>query len=154
MDITTPALLFPAISLLFVAYTNRLHSLSVLIRAMTTEGSDESKTKQADEQLNILEKRVIYIRRMQVFGVISFIFNLMTIILVYLKYYILGNYIFGFGLLMLSGSLLFALLETLISTKALDIHLKNSRNKSFFPMLSAIKQTISNIIELATCAVI
>ncbi|MDC3334747.1 DUF2721 domain-containing protein [bacterium] len=118
MDITTPALLFPAISLLFVAYTNRLHSLSVLIRAMTTEGSDESKTKHADEQLNILEKRVIYIRRMQVFGVMSFIFNLMTIILVYLKYYILANYIFGFGLLMLSGSLFFALLETIISTKA------------------------------------
>ncbi|MDG2266207.1 MAG: DUF2721 domain-containing protein, partial [Candidatus Marinimicrobia bacterium] len=53
--------------------------------------------KHADEQLNILEKRVIYIRRMQVFGVMSFIFNLMTIILVYLKYYILANYIFGFG---------------------------------------------------------
>ena len=128
MDITTPALLFPAISLLFVAYTSRLHSLSVLIRAMTTEGSDESKTKHADEQLKILEKRVVYIRRMQVFGVVSFIGNLMTIILVYLKYYILANYIFGFGLLMLSGSLLFALLETLISTKALDIHLKNSKS--------------------------
>ena len=154
MDITTPALLFPAISLLFVAYTNRLHSLSVLIRAMTTKGSNESKTKHADEQINILEKRVIYIRRMQVFGVVSFIFNLMTIILVYLKLYILGNYIFGFGLLMLSGSLLFALLETLISTKALDIHLKNSKELRFFPKLSAIKQTISNIIELATWAVI
>ena len=128
MDITTPALLFPAISLLFVAYTNRLHSLSVLIRAMTTDGSDESKTQHADEQLNILEKRVIYIRRMQVFGVMSFIFNLMTIILVYLKYYILANYIFGFGLLILSGSLFFALLETLISTKALDIHLKNHKS--------------------------
>ena len=51
MDITTPALLFPAISLLFVAYTNRLHSLSVLIRAMTTKGSNESKTKHAEEQI-------------------------------------------------------------------------------------------------------
>jgi len=58
----------------------------------------------------------------------SFIFNLMTIILVYLKYYILANYIFGFGLLMLSGSLFFALLETIISTKALDIHLKNYKS--------------------------
>ena len=154
MDITTPALLFPAISLLFVAYTNRLHSLSVLIRAMTTKGSNESKTKHAEEQIKILEKRVIYIRRMQVFGVVSFIFNLMTIILVYLKFYILGNYIFGFGLLMLSGSLLFALLETLISTKALDIHLKNSSTEGLLPKLSAIKQTISNMIELATCAVI
>tara|TARA_B110000967_G_scaffold41678_1_gene41565 strand:+ start:958 stop:1344 length:387 start_codon:yes stop_codon:yes gene_type:complete len=128
MDITTPALLFPAISLLFVAYTNRLHSLSVLIRAMTTEGSDESKTKHTEEQLNILQKRVTYIKRMQVFGIVSFIFNLMTIIGFYISYDLLANYIFGFGLLMLSASLFFALLETLISTKALDIHLKNYKN--------------------------
>ena len=125
---TTPALLFPAISLLFVAYTNRLHSLSVLIRAMTTEGSVESKTKHTDEQLDILKKRVTYIKRMQVFGIVSFIFNLMTIICFYIEQISLAYYIFGFGLLMLSASLIFALLETLISTKALDIHLKNYKS--------------------------
>ena len=125
---TTPALLFPAISLLFVAYTNRLHSLSVLIRAMTTEGSEESKTKHTEEQLDILQKRVNYIKRMQVFGIVSFIFNLLTIICIYVSYVTLANYVFGFGLLMLSASLFFALLETLISTKALDIHLKNYKN--------------------------
>ncbi|MBT5979076.1 DUF2721 domain-containing protein [Candidatus Thioglobus sp.] len=128
MDMTTPALLFPAISLLFVAYTNRLHSLSVLIRAMTTEGSDESKTKHTEEQLDILKKRVTYIKRMQVFGIVSFIFNLMTIICFYIEQISLAYYIFGFGLLMLSASLIFALLETLISTKALDIHLKNYKS--------------------------
>jgi len=128
MDMTTPALLFPAISLLFVAYTNRLHSLSVLIRAMTTEGSDESKTHHTDEQLDILKKRVTYIKRMQVFGIVSFIFNLMTIISFYIEQISLAYYIFGFGLLMLSASLIFALLETLISTKALDIHLENYKN--------------------------
>ena len=125
MDMTTPALLFPAISLLFVAYTNRLHSLSVLIRAMTTEGSDESKTKHTEEQLDILKKRVTYIKRMQVFGIVSFIFNLMTIICFYIEQISLAYYIFGIGLLILSASLIFALLETLISTKALDIHLEN-----------------------------
>ena len=128
MVITTPAILFPAISLLFIAYTNRLHSLSVLIRAMTTEGSDESKTKHTEEQLDILQKRVNYIKRMQVFGILSFIFNLITIICLYINYDYLANYIFGFGLFMLSASLLFALLETLISTKALDIHLKNYKS--------------------------
>jgi len=128
MDMTTPALLFPAISLLFVAYTNRLHSLSVLIRAMTPEGSDESKTKHTEEQLDILKKRVTYIKRMQVFGIVSFIFNLMTIICFYIEQISLAYYIFGFGLLMLSASLIFALLETLISTKALDIHLKNYKS--------------------------
>ena len=61
MDMPTPALLFPAISLLFVAYTNRLHSLSVLFRAMTTEDSAESKTKHTEEQLDILQKSVNYI---------------------------------------------------------------------------------------------
>ena len=95
---------------------------------MTTEGSDESKTKHTEEQLNILQKRVTYIKRMQVFGIVSFIFNLMTIIGFYISYDLLANYIFGFGLLMLSASLFFALLETLISTKALDIHLKNYKN--------------------------
>jgi hypothetical protein len=128
MDMTTPALLFPAISLLFVAYTNRLHSLSVLIRAMTTEGSDESKTKHTEEQLDILKKRVTYIKRMQVFGIVSFIFNLMTIICFYIEQISLAYYIFGFGLVMLSASLIFALLETLISTKALDIHLENYKS--------------------------
>jgi len=128
MDMTTPALLFPAISLLFVAYTNRLHSLSVLIRAMTTEGSDESKTKHTEEQLDILKKRVTYIKRMQVFGIVSFIFNLMTIISFYIAQISLAYYIFGIGLLMLSASLIFALLETLISTKALGIHLENYKS--------------------------
>ena len=128
MDMTTPALLFPAISLLFVAYTNRLHSLSVLIRAMTTEGSDESKTMHTKEQLDILQKRVNYIKRMQVFGIVSFIFNLLTIICIYINYDSLANYVFGFGLIMLTASLLFALLETLISTKALGIHLQNYKS--------------------------
>jgi len=58
MDITTPALVFPAISLLFIAYTNRLNSLSVLIRSMTKDGSKEAPSKQAKDQLEILQKRV------------------------------------------------------------------------------------------------
>tara|TARA_B100001167_G_C16721033_1_gene281214 strand:- start:684 stop:971 length:288 start_codon:yes stop_codon:yes gene_type:complete len=95
---------------------------------MTTEGSHESKTKHTEEQLNILKKRVNYIKGMQVFGILSFIFNLITIICLYIKYDYLANYIFGFGLIMLSASLLFALLETLISTQALDIHLQNYKS--------------------------
>ena len=75
--------------------------------------------------MDILKKRVTYIKRMQVFGIVSFIFNLMTIICFYIEQISLAYYIFGFGLLMLSASLIFALLETLISTKALDIHLEN-----------------------------
>ena len=129
MDITTPALVFPAISLLFIAYTNRLNSLSVLIRSMTKDGSKESPSKQAKDQLEILQKRVNYIKRMQVFGIISFILCLFTIICLYIGQDSIANYVFSIALLTLVSSLLFALLETLQSTRALDIHLNNSNYK-------------------------
>ena len=129
MDITTPALVFPAISLLFIAYTNRLHSLSVLIRSMTREDSNEAPSKQTKEQLIILQKRVNYIKRMQVLGIISFILCLSTIICLYIEQDIIANYVFSLALLTLVSSLLFALLETLQSTRALDIHLNNSNYK-------------------------
>jgi len=96
---------------------------------MTTDGSNESKTLHAKEQLDILKNRVTYIKRMQVFGILSFIFNLITIICIYINQDYIAKYIFGFGLLMITASLLFALLETLISTKALEIHLKNSNSQ-------------------------
>ena len=129
MDITTPALVFPAISLLFIAYTNRLHSLSVLIRIMTTEGNKEAPSKQTKDQLEILQKRVNYIKRMQVFGIISFILCLFTIICLYIGQDSIANYVFSLALLMLVASLLFALFETLQSTRALNIHLNNSNYK-------------------------
>ncbi|MDP6974635.1 MAG: DUF2721 domain-containing protein [Gammaproteobacteria bacterium] len=129
MDITTPALVFPAISLLFIAYTNRLHSLSVLIRSMTIEDSNEAPSKQTKEQLIILQKRVNYIKRMQVLGIISFILCLSTIICLYIEQDIIANYVFSLALLTLVSSLLFALFETLQSTRALNIHLNSSNYK-------------------------
>ena len=129
MDITTPALVFPAISLLFIAYTNRLHSLSVLIRSMTREDSNEAPSKQTKEQLIILQKRVNYIKRMQVLGIISFILCLSTIICLYIEQDIIANYVFSFALLTLVSSLLYALFETLQSTRALNIHLNSSNYK-------------------------
>ena len=129
MEITTPALVFPAISLLFIAYTNRLHSLSVLIRSMTREDSNEAPSKQTKEQLIILQKRVNYIKRMQVLGIISFILCLSTIICLYIEQDIIANYVFSLALLTLVSSLLFALFETLQSTRALNIHLNSSNYK-------------------------
>ena len=129
MEITTPALVFPAISLLFIAYTNRLHSLSVLIRSMTREDINEAPSKQTKEQLIILQKRVNYIKRMQVLGIISFILCLSTIICLYIEQDIIANYVFSLALLTLVSSLLFALFETLQSTRALNIHLNSSNYK-------------------------
>jgi len=126
MEITTPALVFPAISLLFIAYTNRLHTISVLIRSLTNKDNEDLKNNKTKDQLEILKKRVLYIKRMQVFGILSFIFCLFTIICLYIELDNIANYFFGLALLLLVASLLFALVETLQSTRALSIHLKNS----------------------------
>tara|TARA_Y100000031_G_scaffold15971_1_gene16672 strand:- start:285 stop:575 length:291 start_codon:yes stop_codon:yes gene_type:complete len=96
---------------------------------MTKNDSKETPSKQAKDQLEILQKRVNYIKRMQVFGIISFILCLFTIICLYIGQDSIANYVFSVALLTLVSSLLFALFETLQSTRALDIHLNNSNYK-------------------------
>jgi len=41
ITLTTPALLFPAISLLLLAYTNRFLAIAALIRALHSQYRDE-----------------------------------------------------------------------------------------------------------------
>jgi len=93
---------------------------------MTKKDNKDSKNNETKDQLEILKKRVLYIKRMQVFGILSFIFCLFTIICLYIELDNIANYFFGLALLLLVASLLFALVETLQSTRALSIHLKNS----------------------------
>jgi len=93
---------------------------------MTKNDNKDLKNNETKDQLEILKKRVLYIKRMQVFGILSFIFCLFTIICLYIELDNIANYFFGLALFLLVASLLFALVETLQSTEALSIHLKNS----------------------------
>ena len=67
LDITTPAVMFPAISLLLLAYTNRFLALASIIRNMNVCTIDEYEL----EQIKNLKLRMIYIRKMQYLGVFS-----------------------------------------------------------------------------------
>jgi hypothetical protein len=122
MDLTTPALLFPGISLLLLAYTNRFQTLGLLIRQMNKQKNELSRV-QTKEQLIILKKRIEYIKQMQTYGIISFIFCVFSIFSLFVDYELLGVYLFGFSLLLLVASLVYALIETLLSTRALMIEL-------------------------------
>ncbi len=122
MDLTTPALLFPGISLLLLAYTNRFQTLGLLIRQMNKQKNELSRV-QTKEQLIILKKRIEYIKQMQTYGIISFIFCVFSIFGLFIDYELLGVHLFGFSLLLLVASLVYALIETLLSTRALMIEL-------------------------------
>jgi len=126
ISINTPALLFPAITLLMLAYTNRFLALATLIRNLHT------KYKQVGEERAIIKAQIVNLRRrlslikqMQASGIISFFFCVLCMLLFYLDYQMWAYSVFGASLVSLLVSLALSLNEIYISTKALEIELKD-----------------------------
>jgi hypothetical protein len=128
MTITTPALLFPAISLLMLAYTNRFLVIAQLIRSLYKQNT-ENPDLDIHKQIIHLRSRIIAIRRMQVAGILAFIFCVTTMIVLFLELTVLANYLFGTSLVLLLISLCFSLYEVQISGQALNLQLKNLEKK-------------------------
>jgi hypothetical protein len=124
MTLTTPALLFPAISLLLLAYTNRFLVLAQLIRSLYQQHAEDPKV---DLRLQIehLRVRIVLIRRMQAAGVCAFILCVVTMFALFLKWQQVADLTFAGSLLLLLVSLLFSLWEVQISGQALDLQLQN-----------------------------
>src|SRR4051794_4263655 len=124
MSINTPALLFPAITLLMLAYTNRFLALSTLIRNL------HGKYKQGLEdpegirgQIKNLKRRMTLIKQMQATGVMSFFSCVLCMFYFYIRSEVLAYSVFGVSLVLLLVSLTLSLNEILLSTKALEIEL-------------------------------
>ena len=125
LDITTPAVMFPAISLLLLAYTNRFLALASIIRNMNVCTIDEYEL----EQIKNLKLRMIYIRKMQYLGVFSLLLCVFSMLFIFLSFNILGGIIFAISLLLMILSLIYSLAEIRISLQALDIHLNKCDKK-------------------------
>ena len=124
IGLTTPALLFPAISLLLLAYTNRFLTIAQIIRQLNARTRQE-QSKNLSKQIIHLRKRVSLIIAMQALGVISIIFCTISMICIYMGMQIAGEAIFGISLLTMVLSLLVSLWEITISGKALNIELSD-----------------------------
>ena len=123
ITVTTPSLLFPAISLLLLAYTNRFVVLTKVIRELSNQ--EDAKTQALiRRQIENLRLRVSIIRRMQSFGVLSFVICTLSMFAIFLKWNLAGQFLFGASLLFLVTSLLFSLYEVHISTKAINYELE------------------------------
>ena len=137
MEITfnTPALLFPAISLLLLAYTNRYLALDNLIRKLHDEYMKGEKANHLLKQIKILRIRINLVRWMQGLGVFSFLCCVVTMYGVYQEWIVVTRYIFALSLLSLLVSLVISLLEISQSTKALEWELSDMEElekSSFF----------------------
>lgn len=126
MDITinTPALLFPAISLVMLAYTNRFMALSAVVRKLHDE-YQLNTNKNLQMQIKNLQYRLKLVRRMQFFGVISFLLGMISMYLVYIEIFYYANLAFGLGMISFSISLVLSLVEILKSTRALELELSD-----------------------------
>ena len=128
ISLTTPALLFPAVSLLLVAYTNRFLALGSRIRTLHAQYKSNPDDI-LSSQIVILKKRVVLIRNMQFLGVASLFLCVLCMFLLFGGKLLLGKIIFGISLLFMLGSLAISLQEILISMQALNIELSDMEKK-------------------------
>ena len=124
MELTTPALLFPAISLLMLAYTNRFVVLAGLVRELYAEYEEEQNEIIA-RQIENLQTRITVIKYMQIFGAFSFFFCGVCMFLLFAGSTILANVGFSLSLILLLISLALLVRELQLSIDALDAHLSD-----------------------------
>ena len=125
MTLTTPSLLFPAITLLLLAYTNRFLSTASLIRQLHGQYRKNPELQILEGQISNLRLRIYMIRNMQFFGVLSFVGCVVSMAFIYWNNEAWGSYFFAFSMGSLLLSLIISLREIQISTRALDLELSD-----------------------------
>lgn len=120
ISLTTPALLFPAISLLMLAYTNRFLTIATIIRNL----HDRYKSEATDNvlgQIANLRYRIYLIRNMQIAGVLSLLFCVISMFALFAGWITAGQWTFALALILMMASMLISLRELQVSVGALDL---------------------------------
>lgn len=124
LTLTTPALLFSAVSLILLAYTNRFLGYAQLVRTLY-EKFKTNPDSVLMAQIKNLRKRLKLTRAMQMLGVISLFLCVVSMFLIYINLLVFATWVFGLGLMLLIISLGISAWEIQISVIALDLHLKD-----------------------------
>ena len=126
IDYTVTALMFPAIPLLMSVYSNRFHSLSILVRELHDEHVYENHVpNEWKKQFINLSARITLLRRTIMFAAFGFLFNMLTVFGLYLNEIFLARLIFGSCCLSMIISIIFFIREIQISTSALKLHMSD-----------------------------
>lgn len=122
INLGTPALLFPAVSLLLLAYTNRFVTLATLIRNLHDKYKADPNAI-LKGQIENLRYRVELIKHMQAAGITSMFFCVLCMFTLFAGWALLGKLIFACSLLLMLASLGLSLAEIWVSVRALNLHL-------------------------------
>jgi glucose uptake protein GlcU len=124
LTLTTPALLFSAISLILLAYTNRFLAYASVVRNLHAQFKKDP-TRLLLGQINNLRKRLQLTRSMQILGISSLLLCVLCMFLIYVEWQTTAEVVFGIALVLLIASLALSVREIQISVRALDIHLSD-----------------------------
>jgi hypothetical protein len=125
LQLSTPALLFSAITLLMLAYTNRFLAIATLIRGLHKNYLKAPDQEIIVEQIHNLRRRLTLIKNMQLFGVFSFLGWVVCMFLLFQGFTVIANWVFMVSMGTLLISLGISLVEIQISTKALNLELSD-----------------------------
>ena len=127
LTLTTPAVLFSAISLIMLAYTNRFLPYAATIRDLHSK-YQKNKNKVLIAQIQNIKKRLYLTRSMQIFGISSLLLCVLTMFLIYIQQHTMAIWVFGMALILLIISLGLLIMEIQISVKALEHHISDIEN--------------------------
>ena len=123
LELSTPSILFPAVSLLLLAYTNRFLAIAAIIRNLYVRYQKEGG-QTIRLQIENLTARLSLIRKTQSLGVLSLLTCTLSVILLFLEFLFWGKLLFVMSLLCMIGSLIYCLFEIQLSGRALEIELQ------------------------------
>lgn len=124
LTLTTPALLFSAISLIMLAYTNRFLAYAATIRTLHDKYI-QNKDSVLIAQIENIKKRLYLTRSMQILGISSLLLCVLTMFLIYIDQQYIAVWAFGLALILLILSLAYLIVEIQISVKALEHHISD-----------------------------
>ena len=126
IDYTVAALMFPAIPLMMTMYSNRFHTLSALIRQLHDKFTFEKKVPpELEKQLHVLNKRTNFLKYVMGFSSFGFLFNMLTVLLLYLNFTFYARLSFASCCICMIISIFLFLQEVRMSNEALKYHLSD-----------------------------
>ncbi len=125
LSVNIPALLFPAISLIMLAYTNRFLALSNRVRVLHDKYQQQDQRLVIFGQIKNLKYRIKLIQRMQTYGVAALLLSLLSMFFIFIQYQGIAKIIFAISLISFSVSIFFSLIEIRLSTKAIELELSD-----------------------------
>jgi len=125
LSVNIPALLFPAISLIMLAYTNRFLALSNRVRILHEKYQLIEQRHIVFGQIKNLKYRIKLIQSMQTYGVATLLLSILSMFFIFIEYQALAKFIFAVSLITFSISIFLSLIEIRLSTKALDMELSD-----------------------------